>query len=130
MPLHYTDDKATCVIELTVRGLLCEADYKTVLPEMAGMIERCGTVGIVEVVESFAGFLDGEAISIPVADAVMARISRVALVSDIGWVCPVLSAAPPSVTTSIRSFPLEAIEEARSWVRAGVNPCCPVRCDV
>ncbi|WP_425071211.1 STAS/SEC14 domain-containing protein [Sagittula sp. S175] len=119
MPLFYSEDDTDGVVELTIRGMLSRADYAAVLPHMAALMARHDRVGVVEVVESFAGFEDGD-IELGVDPAALKGVGRVALVSDIGWFCPILSKAPGMAGIQVRSYRLEDLDAARAWVREGV----------
>lgn len=117
MPLGYSEDAETGTVILTVNGPLCGADYAAVMAPMAAFIQRCGTIKVIEVIESFAGF--EETVSSPddpSARALLDRITHVALVSDIGWFCPILSDSPISRTRRMRNFRLSEVEAARQWL--------------
>lgn len=115
MPLFYHADPATRVVELTVRGMLSVQDYHDMAERFAGFVAAHGPVGVVEVIESFAGFTETVEMAMP--PSLLAGIARVALVSDIGWFCPILSGVRSRSGMEIRSFPLAEVAAARDWAR-------------
>lgn len=117
MPLTITARPDTCTLELTIRGTLAATDYAGAMQPLAEMIEACGQVSVVEIVESFSGFVGEfpEAMD-EATQALLRKIRRVALVSDFGWSCPILSNAPLSGSMQIKSFELKETQAARNWV--------------
>ncbi len=117
MPLAYKEMPEICTVELTIRGQLSQVDYLAVMVPMGAFIETCGEINVIEVVENFSGFLEAPDVPhLPVDPTLLARIQRVALVSDIGWFCPILSNVPSSVVSEIRSFSLKERDAALAWV--------------
>lgn len=118
LPIVYKEITQDCLAVLTIRGQLRAADYAAVLPLMTRLIDRCGNIKVIEVVESFAGFTDDIPPAGPDVQALMRKISHVALVSNIGWYCPILSDQPAEATIKIRSFSLSDLDLAYQWVNA------------
>lgn len=117
MPLHYAEDATTCTVVLTVTGPLSSVDYAAVVSPMAEFVNRCGTIKVIEVIESFAGFEDEVTPpDDPGTQTLLDKITHVALVSDIGWFCPILSGGPVSRNRQIRNFSLADLNVARQWL--------------
>ncbi|WP_136439716.1 STAS/SEC14 domain-containing protein [Pacificoceanicola onchidii] len=117
MPLTVESKPDQGTIELTIRGALELQDYVGALPSMSALVAQCGQIGVLEIVESFSGLVgDFPEENDEATMALLSRISRVALVSDIGWFCPILSNAPHAAGMTLRSFPLSELEAARKWV--------------
>jgi hypothetical protein len=117
MPLLYQEMPEEKTIRMVIRGSLNRRDYEAVMAPMARFIARCGTIRVLEVVESFTGFEEPiEAQPDPNTFELMSRIRRVALVSDIGWKCPILSAMPEALGIVTRSFSLHEQDAAREWL--------------
>ncbi|MCT4558381.1 MAG: STAS/SEC14 domain-containing protein [Pelagimonas sp.] len=120
MPITYEEFPETKSIEFTYRGMLTVEDYQGLVEPLVRMIERFGDVNVVDVVDSFAGFDDAlyDAFS-PKDTDLLKHIKRLAVVSDLGWVCPIMSHAPEDLIVNIRSFRRDQHEIARGWAR-----CC------
>ncbi len=127
MPIHYAEDAASGTAILTLRGPLGWADYAALCAPMMVLRDRCGTLKVIEVIESFAGFEDGlggrieTACARPRAKALLAAVTHVAIVSDIGWFCPVLSVSL-SRGFALRSFALADLDSARAWMLSASVP--------
>ncbi|WP_425100315.1 STAS/SEC14 domain-containing protein [Tropicibacter sp. S64] len=122
MPLTFSARPDRCTVELTVRGNLAAQDYADAMLSISRVIDDLGPIGLIEVVESFSGF--GDDVAAPPGGtpaSVLAGISRVAVVSDIGWVCPILSNAPCCPTLKMQSFPMSELDKARDWVSAAIK---------
>ena len=118
MAITYTTDPDTAVIEFTVSEHISKEDYETVIEPMQDFIDTHGTVRMIEIVESFPSF--DPAILLPGIRfdiRNIRHISHVAVVSDIGWFSPVVRAAGALISSQMRTFPMEALDEARDWVR-------------
>lgn len=127
MPIHYAEDVASGTAILTLRGPLSWTDYAAALGPMIALRDRCGTLKVIEVVESFAGFeqeLEEQAevaAATREAQALMEAITHVAIVSDIGWFCPILSASTAR-GFALRNFALADLDGARAWM---LSVCAP-----
>ncbi|WP_299925338.1 STAS/SEC14 domain-containing protein [uncultured Pelagimonas sp.] len=117
VPMAYAEFPERRTIEITVRGALCREDYASIMMPMAGFIEAQGSIQVIEIIDSFAGFDEQIATEPGPADGgLLAHIDRVAIVSDIGWYCPIISAAPSTLGIRMKSFKRAELEEARRWV--------------
>ena len=116
MTISYTDCDTSKVAEIVVSGRITWDDYKEVVDKMQAFIDRNETVKLVEIVESFAGF-DPSVIlpGIKFDWKNIQHISHVAVVTDIGWMGPMSKAAGALISTKLRTFDLEHLEEARAW---------------
>ncbi|WGW05364.1 SpoIIAA family protein [Tropicibacter oceani] len=115
--MAFAANTETRTAELTIRGQLTFEDYANIMGPMCDLIDTCGEISVIEVVESFSGFVgefpEGEDEGVT---RMLRRVARVALVSDIGWYCPILSSAAPVGGMKIRSFLLGDLDTARDWV--------------
>ena len=123
MPLLYQEMPEEKTVRMVIRGSLKRRDYEAVMAPMARFIAQCGTIRVQEVVESFTGFEEPiEAQPDPDTFELMSRIRRVALVSDIGWKCPILSAMPEALGMADRIvFAGRAGRRAAMAERAGLR---------
>lgn len=127
MPIHYAEDAASATAILTLRGPLGWADYAALCAPMMALRDRCGPLKVIEVIESFAGFEDGledwieTACAQGGAQGFLADLTHVAIVSDIGWFCPVLSVSL-SRGFALRSFALADFDSARAWMLSASVP--------
>lgn len=119
MSLSYHEDPSSRTVECRIDGRLTKADYDRVITPMQAFIDRHGQVRVIEVVESFAGF--DPAVLIPGIKfdlRNLSHISRVAIVSDIGWFSPLVRAASALTAVEMRMFRMDQLEEARDWARS------------
>ncbi|ETA49306.1 STAS/SEC14 domain-containing protein [Ponticoccus alexandrii] len=127
MPIHYAEDAGSGTAILTLRGPLGWADYEALCAPMMALRDRCGSLKVIEVIESFAGFEDGLGDRIETActqggaQGFLADLTHVAIVSDIGWFCPVLSVSL-SRGFALRSFALADFDSARAWMLSASVP--------
>lgn len=119
MSVSYTEDEASGIVEFRVDGHISRADYDPLVETLQGFIDRVGTIRLIEIVESFPTF--DPSILIPGIKFDMRNlrhISHVAVVSDIGWMSPVVKAAGAVISTRMRTFDMAELDAAREWVRA------------
>jgi len=121
MTLRYIEYPADRLVELTVQGRVTRDDYDQIVDRIQAFIDLHGKIKVIEVIESFSGF--DPAILLPGIRFDIRNIrhvSHVAVVSDIGWFSPVVKAAGALVSTKMRLFHLDELNEARNWIRS--NP--------
>lgn len=118
MTIDYREDDATQTAEVLVSGKITVEDYISAVEPMQAFINRHGTVKFIEIIESFSGFdpsllwpgikFDWQNIN---------KISHVAVVSDLGWVGPMSKAAGALISSNVRFFGMDDLEDARAWVK-------------
>lgn len=124
MTIRYTEYPAQKTAEFAVQGYVTRQDYDDVLEPLQHFIDRHGRIRMIEIIESFDGFdpsvlLPGIRFDI----RNLRYISHVAVVSDIGWISPLVKAAGALLSTKVRMFDLDQLPEARTWIReAGLVP--------
>jgi hypothetical protein len=112
-----TDDEAG-FIEVVVDGAITRADYEAVVTAVDQMLTRHPHIDFVEVVRDVG----------PIAPAVWWRdlvfhlqhrdfLRRAAVVSDSGWVGPLVRLFAPFYPAELRCFPERRLDEARRWAR-------------
>ncbi|BBU58724.1 hypothetical protein KU6B_49890 [Mameliella alba] len=119
MTIEYQEDDATKVVEFHITGHISHADYAPLVDRLQDFIDRNGTVRMIEVVEHFPTF--DPSILIPGLKFDIRNIryiTHVAVVSDMGWISPVVKAAGALISTKIRTFGMAELEAARDWVRS------------
>lgn len=119
MPLIYSEYDSTKTAMITVSGKITKEDYDSAIAPIEAFIGKHGTINFIEVIESFSGF--DPSIILPGLKfdfAHVKHISRVAVVSDIGWISPLAKAAGYFMATKLRRFDLAALDEAKEWVRS------------
>lgn len=118
MPVSYSEDPATRSIELTVSGKVTQEDWDRVVPRFETFMEAHGTIRLIEIVESLDGFDPGliwQGIQFDMK--AIPRISHCAVVTDIGWMSPIVKAAGAVMAMQLRTFPLAEANAARDWIR-------------
>lgn len=116
--LAYDEDDATATIEIRVAGRVTADQFEDVARRMEAFLERHESVRIVEVIERF----DGMDLSLLFDDVLfslrhMRRFSHVAVVTDLRWAEKMANAAAIVLSARLRLFPLDAIDEARTWAK-------------
>lgn len=117
MTITYSEDDETRVAEITVSGKITREDYDAAVAPMQAFIDRHGTVKFIEIVESFEGF-DPSILwpGIKFDWHNIQHISHVAVVTDIGWMGPMSKAAGALISTKLRVFDMDDVDEARAWI--------------
>ena len=117
MTISYTECDTSKVAEIVVSGRITWDDYEEVIGKMQAFIDRNETVKLVEIVESFSGF--DPAVIVPGIKFDWKNIehmSHVAVVTDIGWIGPLSKAAGALISTKLRTFDVQHLEDARRWI--------------
>ncbi len=118
MTLTYHEDADSKVVEFSVSGHISREDYDAVITPLQGFIDAHGTVRMIEIVQHFPTFDPGillPGIRFDIRN--LKHISHVAVVTDIGWMSPMVRAAGALISTRMRVFPAAELEAARAWVR-------------
>ncbi|SMX38984.1 STAS/SEC14 domain-containing protein [Maliponia aquimaris] len=118
MSIEYHEDDAASVVEFHVTGHISQADYLQIVEQLQAFIDRHGTVRMIEVVQNVPTF--DPSILLPGLKfdlRNLRHISHVAVVSDIGWMSPVVKAAGAVISTRMRTFAMQDLDAARAWVR-------------
>ena len=117
MACIYTEHDTLPVVEIRVVGRVTEHDMDQIIPRLETFIGRHGSIRLLEVIERFEGFdpatvLDGMKFDIKH----LKDVSHAAIVSDIPWVGIVTSAAAMVMPLTIRAFPGDKEDDARTWI--------------
>lgn len=117
--LTHRVDESSGIVELHVNGPVERVEYDAAITAIDAMIERHGTVKVLEVLKDF-GWIDP---SIWWKDTVwglthLRDFGRCAVVTDKGWVGPFARAIGALMPAEVRVFPLAAEEDARVWLMA------------
>ncbi len=118
MTIRYEEDDASRTATITVSGKVTEEDYRAAVEPMQKFIDKHGKVRFIEVIESFRGF-DPSVIwpGMKFDWKNLPHITHVAVVSDLGWIGPLSKTAGYFMSTKLRTFGLDELEEARKWVQ-------------
>ncbi len=118
MSITYSEDDATRTAEIVVNGKVTKEDYEAAIAPMQAFIDQHGTVKFIEIVESFGG-LDPSILwpGMKFDWQNIRHISHVAVVSDLGWIGPMSKAAGALISSQVRFFDMDDLDEAREWVR-------------
>jgi hypothetical protein len=116
--LSMTCDDDAGFIEVVVDGAITRADYEAVVTAVDQLLTRHRRIDFVEVVRRIG----------PIAPEVWWRdivfhlhhrdfLHRAAVVSDSGWVGPLVRLFAPFYPAELRCFPEAALDAARRWAR-------------
>ena len=118
--LSMTVDDEAGFIEVVVDGGISRPDYEAVVTAVDQLLTRHRRIDFVEVVRRLG----------PVAPQVWWRdlvfhlhhrdfLRRAAIVSDAGWVGPLVRLFAPLYPAELRCFPERGLDAARRWARGG-----------
>lgn len=118
--LSHKVDETSGIVELVIDGEVSRVEYDAAITAIDGMIERHGTVKVLEILKNI-GWVD---MSVWWKDTVwglahLRDFGRVAVVTDKGWVGPFAKAIGALMPSEVRVFPPGAEDEARNWLRLG-----------
>lgn len=119
MSVTYSENADLKTIELRIDGPVTGEDFETLLPKMQAFIETHEKIRLIEIIDSLElpGFetlgMIWEGIKFDIY--AIPRISHCAVVSDIGWMSPWSKAAGAMVSTKLRTFSMDQLDEARDW---------------
>lgn len=118
MTIHYSDDDSTKIAEMTVSGRITMADYEAVAAPLEKFAERHGVIRFLEIVREFGGFDPSVLLpGIQFDFRMIPQISHVAVVSDLGWISPIVKATGAVMPFQMRVFDLADEAAAREWLR-------------
>lgn len=113
--LHQDAAKRLAVVE--IEGTVTQADFDALAAPLDQLIERCGTLRVLEVVRALddgdPGVL-GKGLTLDLDGA--QHISHYALVTDLTWHSPLARAASAFLTCEMRDYPLDKEDRARAWI--------------
>lgn len=111
------------VLAFRMSGKLHDEDYKKFVPLVDAAIAEQGKVRMLAVLEDFHGW-DMHALwdDIKFATTHMTKIERIAMVGDKQWEVWMARVCKPFTLAKIRYFDVGQIEEARTWIKEGLDP--------
>jgi len=123
MATTYKEISEQKTAEIIVDGKVTKEDFDRITGQLHKFIETHETIKFLEVIQNFKGF-DPSVIwdGIKFDMQHLRFISHCAVVSDIGWISPISRAAGAFMSTRLRTFSLDQLNEARQWIK---NPDAP-----
>lgn len=119
MTLSYTENPKAKTIEIHVDGEVQRDEFDTVIADMDRFIQNNGTVKLLESIATFKVGMDmhmiWEGMKFDLKN--IRHISHCAVVSDIGWISPMSKAAAAFMSTKLRTFKMDELEDARAWLQ-------------
>ncbi|NNC67379.1 MAG: STAS/SEC14 domain-containing protein [Gammaproteobacteria bacterium] len=121
MTTTYKEDPEHKIAELVVDGKVRHEDFNNIAVQLENFIEKQGRIKLLEEIrtlESIDASMVWEGIKFDIKNLKHIRhISHCAVVSDIGWLSPISKAAGALISCKIRTFTLDQIDEARTWLQ-------------
>ena len=116
--MTYTEYPDDAIIEIRLDGRVTREDYDAVIDKVQDFIDAHGTIKLIEIIDSFKGF-DPSALWAGLKFDIrnVRHVSHVAVVSDIGWMGPAAKAAGAVITSDVRTFDLDELDDAWAWLR-------------
>jgi hypothetical protein len=118
MTYQYLEFPDEAIIEFTVAGKATREEFDELAPRIEAFIADHGAIRLIEVIEDFKGFepsLLWEGAKFDMKN--LKHISHCAVVSDTGWMGPLVRLSSAVIPTSIRTFKLAELDAARAWIR-------------
>ncbi|WP_156255987.1 SpoIIAA family protein [Sandarakinorhabdus oryzae] len=120
--LSMTCDDEAGFMEVVVDGAITRTDYEAVVTAVDQLLTRHSKLDFVEVVRRLG----------PMPPEVWWRdlvfhlhhrdfLRRAAIVSDSGWVGPLIRLLAPLYPAELRYFPESALDDARRWAQGGTD---------
>jgi len=110
------------IAELVVDGKVTREDFNSIAIQLENFIEKHGHIKLLEEIRTLEGFdasMLWEGIKFDIKNLKHIRhISHCAVVSDIGWLSAISKASGVVISCKIRTFTLDQIDEARTWLQA------------
>lgn len=117
MTATLTTNPDACLAEIRVDGRVTREDFDALAPAFEAFVDACGTIRLIEIIESLDGFDSGliwQGLKLDLR--VLPHISHCAVVGDIGWLSPLSKAAGALVSTRLRTFARAEEADARRWL--------------
>lgn len=118
--IDYREIAGTDLVEIELDGSIDRAGFERIAARLETAIARHGKLRLLEVVRSFTGIDPGtlwEDLKFSLRH--LNAFSRVAVVTDVGWIRPLAAVAGRLAPAEVRVFGLADIEHARTWLRHG-----------
>lgn len=110
------------IVEFTVDGDVTQDDYDAVIREVDAVIADYGSVDLLEEVRDIGRIpLSVFRDDLKWVMKHWKQIGRTAVVCDKRWIEALLAVMRPMVSTELRHFDLDSIDEARAWLRDARN---------
>ena len=126
MGISYTEHPQDRMVEVQVDGGIGAADINRVMPRLRAFMDEHEPITVLEVVRRL-GLVNVPA-ALPHAlfgMTAVARVRRVALATDLGWLAGVTRMAALASPVEIRVFPLSEVSAARDWLLETEGPESP-----
>ena len=110
------------IVEFTVNGPITRKQFAELITEVESRIEDFGSVDLLEEIRSI-GKIPPAVLWADLRWAVShwKKIGRVAVVCDQDWVENIVDVMQPLVAMDVRHFELDEKDEARRWLRGGID---------
>ena len=118
MTYQYQEFPDERIVEFTISGKVTREEFDELAPKIEVFITDHGTIRLVEVIENFKGFdpsLLWEGAKFDMNN--LKHISHCAVVSDAGWMGPLVRLSSAIIPTRLRTFKLAELDAARAWIR-------------
>ncbi len=115
--MKYEEDAHNRYVVLTINGYVSRSEFNGIVEKLAERIDAWGTVGVLELFESFGGFAPSaiwDDLTFTLRH--LQDIHRVALVTEKRWMEGLASIAKATMPDRVRVYAPEAVDEARSWL--------------
>lgn len=115
--LNHGMDEKSGIFEIDVDGTIDAESYRALVRDLETAVGRAGKVAVLETVRSI-GWISPEVWLEDLfwSSRHMGSFSRIALVTDTGWIATMATTAAIALPVTLRTFALDQAEEARAWL--------------
>ena len=118
MTMTYAEYPDDSIVEVRLDGHVTREDYEAIIDKIQTFIDTHGTIRLIEIIDSFTGFDPSTIWSGLKFDFRNIRhVSHIAVVADIGWMGPAAKAAGAVITSDVRTFDMDELDDAWAWLR-------------
>lgn len=107
----------TGVVEIEIDGAADTDSYRALINDLDRLIEENGKISVLEIVRDIGWVSPGiwwEDLGWSFRH--LKDIARVAIVTDKGWINPIIKMMAGVMSAEIETFGLDELEEARAWI--------------
>jgi len=112
----------TNILEVTLDGSMSKAEFDQLIQQAEELIELHGKIKIIEIVKGI-GKIEPSAIwaDLKWEPRHLKYFSHVAVVADQKWIEWVVAACKVFISAEMKTFHLDELEEARTWIKSAKN---------
>lgn len=109
----------TNIFEISVDGSITRTEFDAAMARLERMIAQHGSIRLIEIIHGLGGIAPSALWEdLRLAPRNLKHLDRVAVVADQAWIEWMATLARPFVHAEMRTFPLDQLEQARTWIES------------